>query len=64
MQPHGTALPSSDITTVSAGPTNAEPSTSAPVLDRVAARVRTRLASEETASSSTGDSGHAASLTR
>ncbi|MFH9493143.1 MULTISPECIES: HaaA family cyclophane-containing RiPP peptide [Streptomyces] len=43
-------------------PVAPEPTQSSVVLDRVAARVRQRLAAERTAANSTGEGGHQASL--
>ncbi|MFI6946814.1 HaaA family cyclophane-containing RiPP peptide [Streptomyces sp. NPDC050422] len=45
-------------------PVAPEPTQSSVVLDRVAVRVRQRLAAEQTATSRTGEGGHQASLIR
>lgn len=49
-------------TPLAAAPIDCEPVQSSVVLDRVAARVRRRLAAEEAATNRDGDGSHAASL--
>ncbi|MFF3730309.1 HaaA family cyclophane-containing RiPP peptide [Streptomyces sp. NPDC002476] len=63
--PSRTPVPAPHATEpVTAEPVTAEPTHGSTVLDRVAARVRQRLAAEQTTPNRIGEGGHQASLSR